>query len=165
MRNGNVMYELGIAHALRMPEEVIIVRSDKRRILFDINQVRVHHFNPDSIPDSTAAIVELIGNAIKEIDFTKDVTVERISKKLDYDCVYVMAMELEKDSFAPSSAQHGSYGHLNWTEARSIFRKLQELGIFETFFNPRPKSVHYRWTPFGKIVASKLKDCINGIRR
>jgi hypothetical protein len=31
--NSNVMYELGIAHAIRMPEEVIIVRMNNQKVV------------------------------------------------------------------------------------------------------------------------------------
>ena len=35
-RNGNVMYEVGIAHACRLPEEVLLFRSDRDDLLFDV---------------------------------------------------------------------------------------------------------------------------------
>jgi hypothetical protein len=36
IRNGNVMYEVGIAHAARLPEEVLLFRSDNDPLLFDM---------------------------------------------------------------------------------------------------------------------------------
>jgi hypothetical protein len=47
IRNSNVMYELGIAHAARLPEEVIIVRTDADHLDFDIAGVRVHQYPAD----------------------------------------------------------------------------------------------------------------------
>ena len=35
-RNGNVMYELGLAHAVKSPSKVVIVRDDKDKLLFDV---------------------------------------------------------------------------------------------------------------------------------
>ncbi len=40
VRNGNVMYEIGIAQAIRLPEEVVLFRSDKDEILFDLANIR-----------------------------------------------------------------------------------------------------------------------------
>ena len=39
IRNGNVMYEIGLAHAVRLPEEVLLFRSDSDRLLFDLANV------------------------------------------------------------------------------------------------------------------------------
>ena len=35
IRNANVMYELGLAHAAKSPAKVVIVRDDSRPLLFD----------------------------------------------------------------------------------------------------------------------------------
>ena len=37
-RNGNVMYEVGLAHAVRLPEEVLLFRSDDQQLLFDVSR-------------------------------------------------------------------------------------------------------------------------------
>ena len=47
IRNGNVMYEVGIAHAIRLPEEVLLFRSDSDKVLFDIANVRLNSYDPD----------------------------------------------------------------------------------------------------------------------
>ena len=38
-RNGNVMYEVGIALACRQPEEVLLIRDDKDPFLFDVSTI------------------------------------------------------------------------------------------------------------------------------
>jgi hypothetical protein len=57
VRNGNVMYEVGLAHSARLPEEVILFRSDKLALDFDIAGVRVHSYEPDG--DAVAARGEI----------------------------------------------------------------------------------------------------------
>jgi hypothetical protein len=57
VRNPNVMYEVGIAHAARLPEEVVLLRSDSLRLDFDIAGVRVHGYDPDGDPDGAQALV------------------------------------------------------------------------------------------------------------
>src|ERR1035437_373147 len=47
MRNANVMYEVGIAHAVRMPSEVVLFRSDNHELNFDVTNVRVNYYEPD----------------------------------------------------------------------------------------------------------------------
>ena len=38
-RNGNVMYEVGIALSCRQPEEVLLVRDDDDKFLFDVSTI------------------------------------------------------------------------------------------------------------------------------
>src|SRR5258708_1529040 len=42
VRNPNVFYEIGIAHATRLPEEVLLFRSDDGAMLFDVANIRVN---------------------------------------------------------------------------------------------------------------------------
>ena len=164
-RNGNVMYELGLAHATRMPEEAVIVRSDKGKLLFDINQVRVRSFSPANTRESIDLIKECLVDALKEIDLTRDMIVKKVQKQLDHDSMYVMAMEADKDTFTVATAEHGNYGHLEWQEARIIFRKLQELQIFESEIDSDARPVKYRWSSLGRAVKAKLKDTLDSYRR
>lgn len=57
IRNANVMYEVGLAHAVRPPEEVVLFRSDDMRLDFDIAGVRVHEYHPDEDPEAAQEIV------------------------------------------------------------------------------------------------------------
>lgn len=47
VRNGNVMYEIGLAHAMRHPEEMLIIRSDNAPLLFDVANIRIHSYESD----------------------------------------------------------------------------------------------------------------------
>lgn len=40
-RNGNVMYEVGLAHAVRQPSEILLVRADDQPINFDLAQINI----------------------------------------------------------------------------------------------------------------------------
>ncbi|MEA3323966.1 MAG: hypothetical protein U9Q37_02350 [Euryarchaeota archaeon] len=52
IRNANVLYEVGLAHAIRLPEEVILFRSDEDQLIFDITNVRVNSYDPDTDPST-----------------------------------------------------------------------------------------------------------------
>jgi hypothetical protein len=77
IRNGNVMYEVGLAHATRLPEEVILFRSDNDELLFDVANVRINSYDPDDDPET---VVRLVGGAIleaiKEVDLKKNLAVK-----------------------------------------------------------------------------------------
>ncbi len=42
IRNANVLYEVGLAHAVRLPQEVLLFRSDDRPLMFDMANIRVN---------------------------------------------------------------------------------------------------------------------------
>lgn len=44
-RNGNVMYEVGLALACRQPSDVLLVRDDKDNFLFDVSMVPHKHLD------------------------------------------------------------------------------------------------------------------------
>ena len=65
-RNGNVMYEVGLALACRQPVDVVLVRDDAERLLFDVSHIPVLRFDPDDIPGSTALIRETLRDRLHE---------------------------------------------------------------------------------------------------
>jgi len=84
VRNANVMYEVGLAHAVRQPAEVLLFRSDDERLLFDVANVRVNRYDPDSQPDKARELVTgAINEALQEIDLQKSLTVKRLANGID----------------------------------------------------------------------------------
>ena len=84
-RNGNVMYEVGIAHACRLPEEVLLFRSDRDDLLFDVTNIRVNQYDPDGHPDDARArVVQAVQGALNEIDLTKNRAVGKAAEGIDY---------------------------------------------------------------------------------
>jgi hypothetical protein len=72
IRNGNVMYEIGLSHTKRLPEEVLLFRSDKDYLLFDMANVRVNEYDPDGQPEKAKKqVINAIIEAMKEIDLKK----------------------------------------------------------------------------------------------
>src|ERR1035438_1446336 len=64
-RNANVFYEVGIAHAARLPEEVLLFRSDRDAISFDIANIRVNSYDPDDKPaEAQQLVAEAIASAL-----------------------------------------------------------------------------------------------------
>ena len=156
-RNANVMYELGIAHSTRMPEEVIVIKSDEDKLPFDFLQVRYSKFDPADEVGSKAMITRLIENALDEIDLIKDQMIEKLADRLDYDSTYVVAMESTNESFGPYPAREGSYGHLSWAELRRKLDKLQELGVLRTA-TERDRVGAYVWTELGRKLIRRLQQ-------
>lgn len=83
-RNPNVMYEVGIAHAVRPPNEVVVFRDDKTRLPFDVANVRVNLYKPDRDPDKAEMGVRLaLKDALKELDLSNSMAVEMAIRRID----------------------------------------------------------------------------------
>lgn len=84
IRNGNVMYEVGIAHAVRQPEEVLLFRSDKDQILFDVANVRLNRYAPDEAPEiARERITKSAINSLNELDLKKILAIQQAADTLD----------------------------------------------------------------------------------
>ncbi len=53
------MWELGIAHVVRLPDEVIVVRSDSDPSIFDLTQFRAFQYDPDDEVEAKRILVSL----------------------------------------------------------------------------------------------------------
>ncbi len=101
-RNANVMYEVGLAHAVRQPQEVILFRSDTEKLLFDLSPVRVNRYDPDR--DATLArqaVKEAVADAIKEVDLRKSLAVDRAASSVDESAITVLVAAAGKDGVQP----------------------------------------------------------------
>lgn len=91
IRNGNVMYEVGLAHATRLAEEVLLFRSDNDPLLFDTANIRVNDYSPDDKPvRAKQQITETILSALKEVDLRRHLAVQAVANSLDAPSVEIL---------------------------------------------------------------------------
>jgi hypothetical protein len=156
--NGNVMYELGLAHAARQAEEVILVRNHtETRLLFDVSGVRVHSYQEDDMVASRATFEELMRDALATIDRTKALQVAKAVQAVTIDDIKLIRKYwpngftiFAKD---PDGDIKGIPNSLLWATAN-----LQKLGMLHA--SPLPPtgqfSVGLTWTEFGHAVVKAL---------
>jgi len=88
IRNANVLYEVGLAQACRLPEEVLLFRSDSDEILFDLSNVRLNKYSPEENPEEAINIVTNgIVDSLRELDLSRHLTVKNIAESLDVSCL------------------------------------------------------------------------------
>ncbi len=164
IRNANVLYEVGLAHACRLPEEVILLRSDNDILDFDISGVRVHKYNPDDIEGAIEKVVGLMLNALKSIDDRRRISVENASRSVDV-TMYYLLQESIRDIPHPSTRTMGEV--LGNTERVTAINRLLGLGMFETIFKeitpellkgPQNGVASYRITHFGRAVLMHIRE-------
>jgi hypothetical protein len=170
VRNTNVMYEVGLAHVLRQPEEVILFRSDRDRLPFDIANVRVNTYDPDGDPDGSRNSVEkAVAEAIDAIDFTKSVAVSRVIRSLDVVALDILASTISNKNIVTHPPPHDMRAAVVDTATVNAIGRLLDLGILRTKY-PMDGSVDsvnwqqiinqrswlYELTEFGIAVRSSL---------
>jgi len=75
--NPNVMYEVGLAQAVRLPEKVILFRSDEGERPFDISNIRVHQYDPDNNPGQ-ASVMSSIKRRIQTLEFNPGIIIREL---------------------------------------------------------------------------------------
>lgn len=151
-RNGNVMYEVGLALACRQPVEVILLRDDNEMLLFDVSHIPVITFDPMNISHSIELIRGCIKDRLKERQLAKDMKIKTIMESLTDDELISIAVNI----------------HLNDPDDLQIYNtfypvipeKLIEKGIIRIIRTNINENGRYSWTPFGKVIADLVKSNI-----
>lgn len=166
IRNGNVMYEVGLAQAVRLPEEVLLFRSDSDDLLFDVRNVRVNSYNPDQDPDgSRKQVADAIEEALREVDLKRHLAVKRAAESLDFKSWIILAQ-----AHGESGVQHFSPKTLGQAPATSenntAIRRLLEIGALSTDYltitpdlvksevqSPSAEMLKHKPTAFGRAIS------------
>lgn len=74
-RNGNVMYEVGLALASRHSSEVLLIRDDKDKFLFDVSTIPHKHINFVNKEEAITALKEELIARLKERNHINDARV------------------------------------------------------------------------------------------
>ena len=82
-RNGNVMWEIGIAHSMRLPDEVLLIRTDSERSIFDLTQFRAFTYDTTDFDDTKHWLIELMTDRLRAVDQTKSSLVAQAVSSID----------------------------------------------------------------------------------
>jgi len=184
--NANVMYEIGMAHALRQPCEVLLVSRERIPRVFDIGSIRIHLYNPEKPVQHRREISALIATCLKEADVTRSQRVSKAIASLDGGALTLISL-IRRWKFIPESGTPHPHRPVrsyiyNYRRAnpfavilsdsiikgfykRSVaqvlteetIRRLLDLGILCS--SPQPgRPTLYRWTNFGRAVIAALNS-------
>ena len=159
VRNANVLYEVGLAHATRLPEEVALLRSDNKELLFDVMNVRVLEYDPDG--DLKAAqnlVVDAIVQSLKELDLRKSLSVRRVAESLD---VHSWFLLLEADSVgvvhhSPVKTMRDALGGA--ARRQAIDRLLETGALRAGIVKLTPELLAQTDKPFEELVAYRVTE-------
>ena len=160
-RNGNVMWEVGIAHTMRLPDEVLMVRSDNDESIFDLTQFRAFQYDPSNVSQARRLLKALGQDRLKSLDQSKSDYVRRCAEALTSVATKNLLFGVPHD---------GSRFQVEWTLGTSVsWSPLFELGLVRgASFTavPGPKPVTYDIqtdcviTPLGQWVVGHIQNRI-----
>lgn len=171
IRNGNVMYEVGIAHATRLPEEVLIFRSDSDRVLFDLANIRVNTYSPDDTPEAARTFVtDCMIAALNEVELRKHLAVTRAADSLGAASWWLLSESATANGVAHPPAKTMRQVLGNAPRAAAI-QQLLEMGairsahiavtpeIYEEYKDRPPEdAVKYHCTEFGRALVIEVTN-------
>lgn len=157
-RNGNVMYEVGLALASRHSSEVLLIRDDKDKFLFDVSTIPHKHIN---FVDKEQAIVilrdELIAR-LRERNHVNDARIQLALSSLSNE----EASALKYISKLPAGNVFGrdQKGKVDFNGMIAIPRLLdkQLIRLAGEFSQGH---MAYVLTTLGKVVADQVASSLN----
>jgi hypothetical protein len=173
VRNANVLYEVGIAHAVRRPEEVVLFRSDDDPLNFDIQGVRIHAYNPDEDHKGAENVVaETVIESLRSVESTRRVAIQSAAQRLTLGA-YTMLLEARQGGTIQHPPLRTMGQVLSGFHRTGAIELLLELGALEA----RPMKVtstlldkaesepesdapllHYALSAFGEVLVSYVID-------
>jgi hypothetical protein len=156
-RNANVMYEVGLAMACRQPHEVLLVRDDNDKFLFDVSTIPHKRIDFTNVDTARVELRDELQNRLKEAKYINDARVNKAISGLtggEIDALKYIAS-------LPLNASWGGPNEGNLQGLVSIPRLLDKhliycSGEFEEGFTA------YHATELGYIVAKIVEK---GLRK
>ena len=175
IRNGNVMYEVGLAHATRLPEEVLLFRSDSDPLLFDVSNIRVNSYDPAADDSKAAELIRLAAiDALREIDLKKNLAVKSVAESLDYTSWSILLEASSSDGIFPPLVNTMGQALSNTSRLTAISRLLEFCALSTAYLQitpelladhnrqlPAENMVRYRITPFGEAIVGHIAERMN----
>jgi hypothetical protein len=149
-RNGNVMYEVGLALACRQSAEVLLIRDDLDRFLFDVSTVPHKHLDFSDANTARAQLAEEIRNRLREIDLLRDARAE----------VAIASLTGQERQVLAAFAKY-PVGSSFWTTSEgfgtlSAIPRLLDKQLIRTAGITHDNHAMFKWTELGKVIADHI---------
>ena len=159
-RNGNVMYEVGIALACRQPEEVLLVRDDNDKFLFDVSAIPHMQLDFTNFADARSKLKQALRERLRSQFYVRDARVQRAFRSLSVQEFEVL-QSFKKDVDQPLAFPEGSTVNFRWMAA---IPRLLDKQIIELTGALDGKDLVYRLTALGKLVIAGLDSHLAAVK-
>jgi hypothetical protein len=150
-RNGNVMYEVGLAVACRQPMEVLLIRDDKHKFLFDVSTIPHKYVDFTDVPKARAEIASELAARLNERHFFADARLRLAAASLTAEERKVI------EAFSKYKP-----GEAFWTEQQNFVTiaalpRLVDKQLLRAVGRTADGKVAYTWTPLGHHVLEVIE--------
>jgi len=159
-RNANVLYEVGIALACRRPEEILLVRDDRDRFLFDVSTVPHITIDFTQVDQARARLIEALTDRLKAQQFARDARVIAATRCLT-DNEAKLLDQLVDDP--PERLRGWSPGGTVLSVYEHALSRLLDKGVIEVVGRFEAGPPAYRLTVLGREVAARAKSALQTI--
>ncbi len=154
-RNGNVLYEVGVALACRQPEDVLLVRDDKEKFLFDVSTIPHMHLDFTNIEVARQKLQSELMDRLRQQAYINDARIRMAVASLSVQEVE----ELKQMARRPPNTVWGpkATGSVDFMRMVSIPRLLDKglICVAGEFEEGNPA---YLPTPLGLVVAKIVES-------
>lgn len=162
-RNGNVMYEVGLALACRQPEEVLLIRDDRDKFLFDISTIPQMHIDFGNNDGAKIALREELVGRLKAVDYFKDARVQMAIATLTAEDIGLLKEMVDLPVNHIKIIPHyipGTFSLPGNPHDRAITRLVdkQIIGFVGEVKGGPSEGYAFRLTEFGHIIARIVRD-------
>jgi hypothetical protein len=154
-RNANVMYEVGLALACRQSSEVLLVRDDNDKFLFDVSTIphmQINFTDPDSARQRLRS--ELV-DRLREQFFVNDA---RIRLALSHLSEWEIKLLMEFDESISSQTRGWDIGGTVLSVHENAITRLLDKQLIILVGRFSKGFPAYQLTPLGSVVASLAKN-------
>ncbi len=154
-RNGNVMYEVGLAVTCRQPSEVLLVRDDRSPYLFDVSTIPHEHVDFTDVDSARNKVRSLLEDRIHQIDYLQDARVQRALASLSNEELIIIR------SFSkvrpPHSWGRDAKGTFDFVAMAGITRLLDK-GVIRLAAQSNDEHAYglFSWTELGIFVVDRV---------
>jgi len=150
-RNGNVMYEVGLALACRQTTDVLLVRDDKDNFLFDVSTIPHMHINFTDADNAVSALSQALMERINEQAFVNDSRVQLAVASLSGEESDMLRLEADKPFGEVWSKPNKLYNF-------SVMARLLDKQLIKLVGRDRERDRGaYQFTELGYAAAQAVK--------
>ncbi|MHB1033186.1 MAG: hypothetical protein ACYC35_04090 [Pirellulales bacterium] len=154
-RNGNVMYEVGIALACRQPQEVLLIRDDNDHFLFDVSTIPHLTIDFTNVPAARQRLQDELMARFRERQYVNDARVQLAIACLSADEMTALKQAAE---YTPGTVWgRKDTGSVDFFAMASMPRLLDKglIQLAGRFVEGQPA---YQLTPLGMVVAKLVQS-------
>ena len=153
IRNANVMYEVGIALASRTPSDVLVVRDDKKPLLFDLSTIPTLHLDYQDV-GAIARLRAALSDRVREAALVNDARVQQAVRGLSPNELHVLRLLSGIPEGRAGDLSMAGTAHPSIPAERGVSGLLTKGFVRTVGMNSKTGGVFYSLTPLGRALAS-----------